>query len=576
MYQLHRNINRNKPAAEKIRDQEEYNEIQRELRMEAELKEKAKQLRIQNFYKSKTGKMNATTFYAIKDRQQSRNINSLTVDGRQITDPDEIVQIMQDWYRLTAEEQHVQTEHLTDFLQDNNQVAPQIQNQHKEWLEEEITQEEVEQAIGDAHEISAPGPSGQTISLFKLLFQEIPSIFTAAINQLVFNMELAADEEFEWIRERKVVYIPKKSDPQTPSDYRPLSMLEVLYKIPSRILARRLSLTLPDIIGNHQHGFMAGKGIQEPSLLVTHVIQDAQINNTSLQLASFDIEKAFDKISHDVIIQALRAYGFPEIMIQALISLTMTGWAKVEVNGKRGIIIRIRRGSGQGDPLSSVLFLIGSEPFNKALTVELRAIMYKTEERIVVGPILFADDNISPLSLRRPADIDLILAMYERYKGVSGLNVNVNKSAVLCINTSEEIKETLRNKGLSTPSTIKHLGIEIGTTVEETIQETMRKVDIKATKRRILATTPPTDVLHRVILINRALTPIYNHIFMALPVSEPEIEVLRNEILNFLWTKTSVAEPEPEPQGAASFCRSRSHNHDLISGSGSGSGSGSL
>jgi hypothetical protein len=42
-------------------------------------------------------------------------------------------------------------------------------------------------------------------------------------------------------------------------------MLEVLYKIPSKILAKRLSMALPEIIGEHQHGFMTGKGIQEPS-----------------------------------------------------------------------------------------------------------------------------------------------------------------------------------------------------------------------------------------------------------------------------------------------------------------------
>jgi hypothetical protein len=55
---------------------------------------------------------------------------------------------------------------------------------------------------------------------------------------------------------------------------------------------------LPTIIGPHQHGFMAQKGIQEPSILATHLIQEANYNNKSLQLISFDIEKAFDRVSH--------------------------------------------------------------------------------------------------------------------------------------------------------------------------------------------------------------------------------------------------------------------------------------
>jgi hypothetical protein len=81
---------------------------------------------------------------------------------------------------------------------------------------------------------------------------------TAALNQLVFNNELAGSPAFQWIKHRKVIYIPKKPNPLDPGDFRPLSMLEVLYKIPSRILAHRLSTMLPTIIGEHQHGFMAG------------------------------------------------------------------------------------------------------------------------------------------------------------------------------------------------------------------------------------------------------------------------------------------------------------------------------
>jgi hypothetical protein len=72
-------------------------------------------------------------------------------------------------------------------------------------------------------------------------------------------------------------------------------------------------------------GFMAGRGIQEPSLLVTHLIQDTQLNQTLLQLVSFDKEKAFNRIGHAVIILALRAFRIPERIILALINLTLIG-----------------------------------------------------------------------------------------------------------------------------------------------------------------------------------------------------------------------------------------------------------
>ena len=143
------------------------------------------------------------------------------------------------------------------------------------------------------------------------------------------------------------------------------------------------------------------------------------MNNSSLQLVSFDIEKAFDRIGHAVIIQALRLFGVPERTILALTNLTLTGMARVEVNGKQGILITIKTGSGQGDPLSSILFLIGSEPLNMIIASKFLEIMYKTEENITVGPILFADDNIAPLKLENADDLDPILNVYNRYTGVS-------------------------------------------------------------------------------------------------------------------------------------------------------------
>jgi hypothetical protein len=63
-------------------------------------------------------------------------------------------------------------------------------------LDEEIYQEEVEDTINEAYEISALGLLEQTINLFKLIFQEIPGIFTAAINKFVFSTELLSKKLF--------------------------------------------------------------------------------------------------------------------------------------------------------------------------------------------------------------------------------------------------------------------------------------------------------------------------------------------------------------------------------------------
>jgi hypothetical protein len=97
----------------------------------------------------------------------------------------------------------------------------------------------------------------------------------------------------------------------------------------------------------------------------------------------------------------------------------------------------------------------------------------------------------------------------------------------------------LQRKGFATPDGMRHLGIELAKTIEDTVRTTMQKIDVKAVKRRILATTPLTDTLHRATLINSAMVPLYNHAFMALPVAEEDTDTLYKEVLSFLWTRTN-------------------------------------
>ncbi len=133
--------------------------------------------------------------------------------------------------------------------------------------------------------------------------------------------------------------------------------------------------------------------------------------------------------------------------------------------------------------------------------------MYNTEGGINVGPILFADDNLNPLRLSNSEEVRPLLQLYSEYQQVSGLNFNIRKSQALCINTSPAVTAGLRELGIETPEHIKHLGLYLGKNIQDTVTETMRQIDPKALKRRIFATNPPTDLLHRALLLNTAYIP---------------------------------------------------------------------
>ena len=416
IYQLQARLKTEKEQQERENISQEISRCQKELANDLEAKNQATQMRIKNFYLAGNGRMVPQSFYIIKEKQGNRTIRFLEVNNQEITDPAEIVKIMQEWYEKKAQEETIQTMALLDFLSQRGIQLPQLTEDQKLEMEQEFTEQEVKDALSEAAEASAPGPSGHSIVFYKLLFLEIPSLFTEALNQMVFVPKLSNEDTLKWIHNRKIIYIPKKLKPTTPADYRPLSLLEVLYKIPSRILSKRITKVLPTVIGAHQHGFMAQKGIQEPSILVTHLIQDANRYGKPLQLISFDIEKAFDKVSHRIILQALEAFGFPPIYIEAIREYILIGHAYVEVNGQVGMYISIRTGSGQGDPMSSSLFLIASEPVNLAITKICQQIMYTDRMGNQPNAILFADDNINQRPSRMRKIYSLCLAYMQTTK----------------------------------------------------------------------------------------------------------------------------------------------------------------
>jgi hypothetical protein len=102
---------------------------------------------------------------------------------------------------------------------------------------------------------------------------------------------------------------------------------------------------------------MAGKGIQELSLLATHLVQDyqhlvqdAQQTGQPLRLISLGIEKAFDRLSFAIILQALQAFGFPELLIQALQNYFLIGYAKIRSMVGKGYSSRSNLDLDSGTP----------------------------------------------------------------------------------------------------------------------------------------------------------------------------------------------------------------------------------
>ncbi len=107
--------------------------------------------------------------------------------------------------------------------------------------------------------------------------------------------------------------------------------------------------------------------------------------------------------------------------------------------------------------------------------------------------MLCADDNLTPLALLTDSSqLCPILSLYNKYIGVSGLNINIAETTAICINTPAPLWEQLLLLKMVTPNNPKHLGILLGKTINFTVEITMVYIEPKAIKRRIMAMMPPS------------------------------------------------------------------------------------
>ena len=147
------------------------------------------------------------------------------------------------------------------------------------------------------------------------------------------------------------------------TQWRPISLLTIDYKIISKAMSLRLKKNLPNIIHSNQKCSVEGRSIHEGCHLIRNIIDYVNDRpNMGSAILNRDIKKAFDSISHDYISKVLDAYGFGPQFQQWLKLLYEDIDAKVIVHGHFTQSFPIDRGFRQGCSLSPLLYVLCIEP----------------------------------------------------------------------------------------------------------------------------------------------------------------------------------------------------------------------
>lgn len=319
-----------------------------------------------------------------------------------------------------------------------------------------LTVSEVYTALNGMARGKSPGSDGLPMEFYAAFWDTLGSDLVEVFNA---SLDLGFLSPSQRIALISLIY--KKGDRLLHKNWRPISLLNVDYKLCARALAGRLLNVLQHVIHPDQTCGVRGRYIGENVALLRDVVHYVNENNLPAAVLALDQEKAFDRIDWDFLLSTLDHMGFGPSFISWVKLLYSNIRSAVLVNGYISSPFWPSRGVRQGCPLSPLLYVISIE----VLAANLRS------HPSIVGltlpgspdplPVLslYADDT-SVISTSDDATL-AVFSTYEKFEKGTGSKLNLSKCEGLWLGAWRDRSDSPVSIAWSSVK-IKVLGVFLG------------------------------------------------------------------------------------------------------------------
>ena len=465
---------------------------------------------------------------------ENRNFNAKHMnfleksDNTLIFENEEIVEETKNYYKELYSKKNVTNVNLDNLL--TNHIK--LNDLESERLEGKLTYKEAQEALKDMKNNKSPGSDGFTSEFFKFFFLNIGHFLVRSLNYGFDQGELSVTQ-----KQGIITCIPKEGkDKRYLKNWRPISLLNISYKIASSCIANRMKCILSKLVHNYQKGFMAGKYLGENIRMIYDIINYAEKENKPGLLLLVDFEKAFDSISWAFISNVLSYFNFGPMFMKWVDVFYHNICSCISVNGTYSSWFAIQRGVRQGDPLSPYLYLICAEVLSIMLreSNQVKGITVNNQDFLLSQ---FADDTAICLDGTEDSFNETI-RLLSNFADFSGLKINFDKTIVTWIGSMKNSNiRFLRDKNFCwDPGIFTYLGIKFSLNINSMpdINYSDKLKEIKnlllVWKKRQL--TPFGKIT---VLKTLAISKI-THLFLTLPdPSDKFMNQLDRLFFQFLW-----------------------------------------
>ncbi|XP_020112154.1 uncharacterized protein LOC109726772 [Ananas comosus] len=234
-------------------------------------------------------------------------------------------------------------------------------------ITESFTIDEIKKAVFQLGSDKAPGPDGFPLRFYQVFWDTVKEDIMCLFQEM-FEGRLTTDP----IDYTYICLIPKKEGAKTANDYRPISLLNGIQKILSKVLANRLELVMDHLISSSQSAFLKGRNITDAYVTVAELLSWGNKKAIEGVAVKVDSEKAYDRIDWRFLFRILRWWGFDDKWCGWIELCVCHAKVGILVNGEATNWIQTKRGVRQGDPLSPFLFLMVAECLTRLANEALR------------------------------------------------------------------------------------------------------------------------------------------------------------------------------------------------------------
>ena len=221
--------------------------------------------------------------------------------------------------------------------------------------------------------------------------------------------------------------------------FKPISLVESVYKILAKVLANRLKEVLDQLISESQNSFVGGRQILDSVLIANECVDSKVKNKIPGVICKLDIKKAYDHVNWEALLDLLKRMGFGVRWCRWIHTCISTVQFSVLFNGSPTDFFGSSRGLRQGDPLSPMLFLVMMEVFSKMMKRAegaglLRGFRVAGRQGggVGVSHLLFADDTILFCDANEEQILHVRMLLL-CFQAMTGLKVNALKSEMVPI-----------------------------------------------------------------------------------------------------------------------------------------------